>query len=129
MTFMTSIMTLISVTQLKVTIETTLKILQMFVRKKWRNCTNCKPWGGKWLAYVCQVTNVLTFSDSAQKILVRPLGSSDMVKYRAVSFKKDQIAALYFTMSDIVHSSIFQNLLTKECKYMGLKSLIFNELL
>ena len=25
------------------------------------------------------------------------------VKYRAVSFKKDQIAALYFTMSDIVH--------------------------
>ena len=26
-----------------------------------------------------------------------------MVKYRAVSFKKDQIAALYFTMSDIVH--------------------------
>jgi hypothetical protein len=29
---------------------------------------------------------------------------SDMVKYRAVIFKKDQIAALYFTMSDIVHS-------------------------
>ena len=29
---------------------------------------------------------------------------SDMVKYRAVSFKKDQIAALYFTMSYIVHS-------------------------
>jgi hypothetical protein len=28
---------------------------------------------------------------------------SDMAKYRAVSFKKDQIAALYFTMSDIVH--------------------------
>ena len=28
---------------------------------------------------------------------------SDMVKYRAVSFKKDQIAALYFTMSEIVH--------------------------
>ena len=28
---------------------------------------------------------------------------SDMVKYRAVSFKKDQIVALYFTMSDIVH--------------------------
>ena len=27
----------------------------------------------------------------------------DMVKYRAVSFKKDQIAAMYFTMSDIVH--------------------------
>ena len=27
-----------------------------------------------------------------------------MVKYRAVSFKKDQIAALYFTMSDIVHA-------------------------
>ena len=26
-----------------------------------------------------------------------------MVKYRAVSFKKDQIAALYFTKSDIVH--------------------------
>ena len=26
---------------------------------------------------------------------------SDMVKYGAVSFKKDQIAALYFTMSDI----------------------------
>ena len=26
-----------------------------------------------------------------------------MVKYGAVSFKKDQIAALYFTMSDIVH--------------------------
>ena len=25
------------------------------------------------------------------------------VKYRAVSFKKDHIAALYFTMSDIVH--------------------------
>ena len=29
---------------------------------------------------------------------------SDMVVYRAVSFKKDQIAALYFTMSDIVHN-------------------------
>ena len=29
---------------------------------------------------------------------------SDMVKYRVVSFKKDQIAALYFIMSDIVHS-------------------------
>ena len=29
---------------------------------------------------------------------------SNMVKYRAVSFKKDQIAALYFTMSAIVHS-------------------------
>ena len=28
---------------------------------------------------------------------------SDTVKYRAMSFKKDQIAALYFTMSDIVH--------------------------
>ena len=28
---------------------------------------------------------------------------SDMVKYRTVSFKKDQIVALYFTMSDIVH--------------------------
>jgi hypothetical protein len=28
---------------------------------------------------------------------------SDMEKYSAVSFKKDQIAALYFTMSDIVH--------------------------
>jgi hypothetical protein len=28
---------------------------------------------------------------------------SDTVKYRAVRFKKDQIAALYFTMSDIVH--------------------------
>ena len=28
---------------------------------------------------------------------------SDMVKYRGVGFKKDQIAALYFTMSDIVH--------------------------
>ena len=28
---------------------------------------------------------------------------SDMVVYRAVSFKKDQITALYFTMSDIVH--------------------------
>ena len=28
---------------------------------------------------------------------------SDMVKYKAVSFEKDQIAALYFTMSDIVH--------------------------
>ena len=27
-----------------------------------------------------------------------------MVKYRAVSFKKDQIAALYFTMSDIFHA-------------------------
>ena len=28
-----------------------------------------------------------------------------MVKYyRAVGFEKDQIAALYFTMSDIVHS-------------------------
>ena len=26
-----------------------------------------------------------------------------MVKYRAVSFKKDQIAALYFNMSDIVN--------------------------
>jgi hypothetical protein len=29
---------------------------------------------------------------------------SNMVKYRAVSFKKDQIAALYFTMSAIVHN-------------------------
>jgi hypothetical protein len=29
---------------------------------------------------------------------------SDMVKYRAVSFKKDQIAALYFPMSDMVKS-------------------------
>ena len=29
-----------------------------------------------------------------------------MAKYRAVSFKKDQIAALYFTMSDIVHYKI-----------------------
>ena len=29
---------------------------------------------------------------------------SDMVQYRAVSYKKDQIAALYFTMSGIVHS-------------------------
>ena len=29
-----------------------------------------------------------------------------MVKYRAVSFKKDQIAALYFTMSDIVHAVV-----------------------
>ena len=28
---------------------------------------------------------------------------SDMVKYKAVSFKKTQIVALYFTMSDIVH--------------------------
>ena len=28
---------------------------------------------------------------------------SDMVKYRVVSLKKDQVAALYFTMSDIVH--------------------------
>ena len=28
---------------------------------------------------------------------------SDMVKYRAVNFKKDQIAALYFTMSDKAH--------------------------
>ena len=26
-----------------------------------------------------------------------------MVKYRAVSFKNDHIAALYFIMSDIVH--------------------------
>ena len=32
---------------------------------------------------------------------------SDMVKYRAVSFKKDQIAALYFTMSDIVDTIIY----------------------
>ena len=32
---------------------------------------------------------------------------SDIVKYRAVSFKKDQIAALHFTMSDIVHAEIF----------------------
>jgi hypothetical protein len=30
---------------------------------------------------------------------------SDMVKYRAVRFKKDKIAALYFTMSDIVHAN------------------------
>ena len=28
---------------------------------------------------------------------------SNMVKYRGGSFKKDQIAALYLTMSDIVH--------------------------
>ena len=28
---------------------------------------------------------------------------SDMVKYRAVNFKKEQIAALYFTMSDKAH--------------------------
>ena len=34
---------------------------------------------------------------------------SDMVKYRAVSFKKYQIAALYFTMSDIVHESALSN--------------------
>ena len=31
---------------------------------------------------------------------------SDMVKYRAVSFKKDKIAALYFTMSDIVYECV-----------------------
>ena len=30
----------------------------------------------------------------------------DMVKYRAISFKKDHIAALYFTMSDIVHRKL-----------------------
>ena len=30
---------------------------------------------------------------------------SEMVKYKAVSFKKDQIPALYFTMSDIVHKT------------------------
>ena len=30
---------------------------------------------------------------------------SDMVKYRAESLKKDHIAALYVTMSDIVHTS------------------------
>ena len=29
-----------------------------------------------------------------------------MIKYMAVSFKKDQIAALYFTMSNIVHVNI-----------------------
>ena len=28
---------------------------------------------------------------------------NNTVKYRAVSYKKDQIAALYFTMSNIVH--------------------------
>jgi hypothetical protein len=28
---------------------------------------------------------------------------SNMVKYRVVRFKKDHMAALYFTMSDIVH--------------------------
>ena len=28
-----------------------------------------------------------------------------MVKYKAVSFKKTQIVALYFTMSDIVHGT------------------------
>ena len=33
---------------------------------------------------------------------------SDMVKYRDVSFKKDQIAALYFTLSDIVHYRLLQ---------------------
>ena len=43
-----------------------------------------------------------------------------MVKYRAVSFKKDQIVALYFTMSDIVHTleskyEIWGNLLSKPC--------------
>ena len=32
---------------------------------------------------------------------------SDLVIYRAVSFKKDQIAALYFTMSDIVDGNQF----------------------
>ena len=31
---------------------------------------------------------------------------SDMEKYSAVSFKKDQIAALYFTMSDIVQGPL-----------------------
>ena len=31
-----------------------------------------------------------------------------MAKYRAVSFKKDQIAALYFIMSDIVHEPFRQ---------------------
>ena len=30
----------------------------------------------------------------------------DMVKYKAVSFKKDQIVALYFTMSDIVQTEL-----------------------
>ena len=34
---------------------------------------------------------------------------SDIVKYRAMTSKKDQIAALYFTMSDIVHNA------SKEC--------------
>ena len=31
---------------------------------------------------------------------------SDIVKYKGVSSKKDQIAALYFTMSDIVHEKL-----------------------
>ena len=40
----------------------------------------------------------------SQKLLFENIWTmSDMVKYRVVSFKKDQIAALYFTMSDIVH--------------------------
>ena len=38
---------------------------------------------------------------------------SDMVKYWAVSFKKDEIAALYFTMSDIVHEIFSVNSLKK----------------
>jgi hypothetical protein len=36
------------------------------------------------------------------------IAMSDMVKYKgsAVSFKKDQRAALYFTKPDIVHASV-----------------------
>jgi hypothetical protein len=39
-----------------------------------------------------------------------------MVKYRAVSFKKDHIAALYFTMSDIVYDGQDR---VKQCCRMG----------
>jgi hypothetical protein len=43
---------------------------------------------------------------------------SDMVKYRAVSFKKDQIAALFFTMSDIVHKNGLLSLMVRA--FLGL---------
>ena len=33
---------------------------------------------------------------------------SDMIKYRAVSFKNDQIVALYFIMSGIVHNLVYR---------------------
>ena len=56
--------------------------------------------------YGCHALNMLlkTWAQSWCQVCLWTM--SDMVKYRAVSFKKEHIAALYFTMSDIVHYSL-----------------------